>query len=45
MCIHVIGMAIRSNYCKQPSAAKDVKIDEKRRFGRPSKSKKALPIQ
>ncbi len=35
MCTHVIGMAIRSNYYKLPSAAKDVKIGEKRRCVRP----------
>ncbi len=38
-------MEIRSNYCKPPSAVKDVKIGEKRRCGRPSKSEKVLPIQ
>ncbi|KAF9758301.1 hypothetical protein NGRA_3148 [Nosema granulosis] len=45
MCKHVVGMAIRLNYCKPPPAAKDVKIGEKRRRGRPSKSKKALLTQ
>ncbi|CAF2103112.1 unnamed protein product [Rotaria magnacalcarata] len=41
MCKHVVGMAIRLNHCKPPPAAKNVKIGEKRRRGRPSKSKKA----
>ncbi|CAF4450207.1 unnamed protein product [Rotaria socialis] len=45
MCKHVVGMAIRLNHCKPPPAAKNVKIGEKRRRGRPSKSKKALLIQ
>ncbi|CAF1490072.1 unnamed protein product, partial [Didymodactylos carnosus] len=45
MCKHVVGIAIRLNCCKPPSAAKDVKIGEKRRGGRPSKSKKALLMQ
>jgi hypothetical protein len=38
-------MAIRLNHCKPPIAAKDVKIGEKRRRGRPSKAKKALLVQ
>jgi hypothetical protein len=45
MCKHVIGMAIRLNHCKPPPAAKDVKIGEKRRRGRPSKAKKELLVQ
>jgi hypothetical protein len=45
MCKYVLGMAIRTNYCRPPPAAKDVKIGEKRIRGRPAKSKKALPIQ
>jgi hypothetical protein len=45
MCKHVVGMAIRLNYCKPPSAAKNVPIGEKRRCGRASKAKKALLIQ
>ena len=45
MCKHVVGMAIRLNYCKPPSAAKQVKIGEKRRRGRPKKFTKALVIQ
>jgi hypothetical protein len=35
-------MAIRLNYCKPPPAAKYVKIGEKRRGGRPAKSKKNI---
>ncbi len=34
MCKHVVGMAIRLNYCKPSPAAKNIKIGEKRRFGR-----------
>ena len=45
MCKHVVGMAIRLNHCKPPPTAKNVKIGEKRRRARPSKSKKALLIQ
>ncbi|CAF1118993.1 unnamed protein product [Rotaria sordida] len=45
MCKHVVGMAIRLNYCKPPPAAKNIKIGEKRRRGRPAKSKKALLMQ
>jgi uncharacterized Zn finger protein len=44
-CKHVVGMAIRLNYCKPQPAAKNVKIGEKRRRGRPAKSRKALLIQ
>jgi hypothetical protein len=29
MCKHVVGMAIRFDYCKPPSAAKNVPIGEK----------------
>ncbi len=32
-------------YCKPSPAAKNIKIGEKRRRGRPSKAKKALLIQ
>jgi uncharacterized Zn finger protein len=45
MCKHIVGLAIRLNYCRPPPAAKNVKIGEKRRRGRPSKAKKALLIQ
>ncbi len=45
MCKHVVGLAIRVNYCKPPLVAKNIKIGEKRRRGRPSKTKKALLIQ
>ena len=45
ICKHIVGLAIRLNYCKPPPAAKNVKIGEKRRRGRPSKAKKALLIQ
>jgi len=37
ICKHVVGMAIRLNYCKPPPAAKYVKVGEKRRAGRPAK--------
>ncbi len=45
MCKHVVGMAIRLNYCKPPPAAKNVPTGEKRHRGRPSKAKKALLIK
>jgi hypothetical protein len=45
MCKHVVGMAIRLNYCKPPPAAKNVPIGERRRRGRLSKAKKALIVQ
>ncbi|CAF4998062.1 unnamed protein product [Rotaria sp. Silwood1] len=45
ICKHVVCMAFRLNYCKPPPTAKNVKIREKRRRGRPTKSKKALLIQ
>ncbi len=38
----MIGLAIRLKYCKLPPAAKDVKIGEKRKRGRPKKATKAL---
>jgi hypothetical protein len=39
------GLAIRLNYCKPPSAAKNIKIGEKRRRDRPLEAKKALVIE
>ncbi|CAF2347112.1 unnamed protein product [Rotaria sp. Silwood2] len=45
MCKHVLDMAIILNYCKPLSTAKNVKIGEQRRRGRPPKFKKALLIQ
>jgi hypothetical protein len=45
MCKHVVGLAISLNYCKPPPIAKNIKIGEKRRRGRPFKAKKALLIQ
>ena len=42
ICKHVIGLAIRLNYCKPPPTAKDVKMGEKRKRGRPKKATKAL---
>ncbi|CAF1507876.1 unnamed protein product [Adineta ricciae] len=45
ICKHVVGLAIRLNYCKPPPAAKNIRIGEKRRRGRPSKATKALLIQ
>ena len=42
ICKHVIGLAIRLKYCKLPPAAKDIKIGEKRKRGRPKKATKAL---
>ena len=41
-CKHVIGLAIRLKYCTPPPAAKDVKIGERRKRGRPKKATKAL---
>lgn len=34
MCKRVVGLAMRSNYCKLPPAAKNIKVAEKRRRGR-----------
>ncbi|CAF1379390.1 unnamed protein product [Adineta ricciae] len=45
MCKHIVGLGIRMNYCKPPPAAKNIKIGEKRRRGRPTKAGKALLIQ
>lgn len=46
MCKHVIGTAIRLNYCKPPPpTAKQVQIGQKRRRSRPAKLKNALLIQ
>jgi hypothetical protein len=45
MCKHVIGIAIMLNYFKTPSAAKGIRIGEKRHRGRPAKAKKALLIE
>jgi hypothetical protein len=45
MCKHDVRMAIRLKYCKPPPTAKNIKIGEKRRRGRPTKSKKALLVQ
>jgi hypothetical protein len=45
LCKHVVGIAIILSYYKPPPAAKNIKIGEKRRRGRPSKTKKALLIQ
>jgi hypothetical protein len=42
---HLVGMAMRLNYCKASPAAKNIKIGEKRRQSRPSKAKKALLVQ
>jgi hypothetical protein len=45
MCKHIVGLAIRLNYCRPPPAAKNVTIGENRRRGRPLKAKKTLLIQ
>ncbi|CAF4034974.1 unnamed protein product, partial [Rotaria magnacalcarata] len=42
---HVVGMATRLKYCKPPAAAKTVPIGEKRKRGRPTMVKPALPVQ
>ena len=42
---HVVGMAIKLNYCKPSPAAKNVRTGEKRLCGRPSKAKKVLLIE
>jgi hypothetical protein len=39
LCKHVVGIAIRLNYCKPLPAGKNIKIGEKRRRHRPSKAK------
>ena len=44
-CKHVIGLAIRTKKVKPPPAAKQVPLGQKRKRGRPAKSKKALLIQ
>jgi hypothetical protein len=45
MCKHVVDIAIGLNYFKPPSAAKGIRIGEKRHRGRSAKVKKILLIQ
>ena len=45
LCKHLIGIAIRGNYCKAPKAIKDVFVGQKKKRGRPAKARKALAIQ
>lgn len=45
ICKHTVGLAIRLKYVKAPPEAKNVKMEEKRKRGRPSKAKKALLVQ
>ena len=45
ICKHIVGMGIRLKRCKPPAAAKTVPIGEKRKRGRPAKSKRALLMQ
>jgi hypothetical protein len=45
MCKHVIGMQIRLKLCDAPQEAKNIPMGQKRKRGRPSKSKKALMLQ
>lgn len=42
MCKHILGMAIRLKYAEAPLEAKLIPLGQKRRPGRPAKSKKAL---
>ena len=42
LCKHTLGLAIRLGFCKPPSEAKNVKIGQKRKKGRPAKAKHAL---
>lgn len=45
MCKHVLGISIRMKYVFAPAEAKTVPIGQKRKRGRPSKTKPALLIQ
>jgi hypothetical protein len=45
MCKHVMGLAIRLKLTSPPLEAKNVPIGQKRKRGRPTKSKPALIIQ
>lgn len=45
ICKHTVGLAIRLKFIKPPPEAKSIKIDQKRKRGRPSKAKKALIVQ
>ncbi|CAF3117672.1 unnamed protein product [Rotaria sp. Silwood2] len=45
ICKQVIGMAIRLEFCKPPSSAKDIALRQKRKRGRPRKATKALLTQ
>lgn len=45
MCEHIIGIAIRLKIVKPPAEAKNVPIGQKRKRGRPAKSKPALVRQ
>jgi hypothetical protein len=42
LCKHILGMAGRLGYVKLPAVAKNIPIGQRRKRGRPSKSKKAL---
>lgn len=42
MCKHIVGLAIRSKVCTPPVEAKNVRIGEKRKRGRPAKASRAL---
>lgn len=45
ICKHVVGIAIRKNLIAVPNEAKNVPIGQKRKRGRPAKSRKALLVQ
>ncbi|XP_048481537.1 uncharacterized protein LOC125489545 [Plutella xylostella] len=45
MCKHIMGLAIRLKFANPPPEAKNVPIGQKRKRGRPSKSRPALVIQ
>jgi hypothetical protein len=45
ICKKLLGLAIRLKYVEPPHEARNIPIGEKRKRGRPAKSKKALLIQ
>lgn len=45
MCEHILGIAQRKKYVKPPPEAKNIKLGQKRKPGRPRKLKKALDIE
>lgn len=45
LCKHLLGLAIRLKYVEPPPEARNIPIGQKRKRGRPTKSKKALLVQ